>query len=57
MRDYDEQRKAGVAQPVFDAAKFADLDLDRVAWPSAEGKPCIASLNQAVIPQPLPDKG
>ena len=33
MRDYDEQRKAGVSQPVFDSAKFADLDLDRAAWP------------------------
>jgi AGCS family alanine or glycine:cation symporter len=35
MRDYDEQRKAGVATPVFDARKFADLDLDRDAWPTA----------------------
>ncbi len=34
MRDYDEQRKAGVATPVFDARKFADLDLDRDAWPT-----------------------
>ncbi|GLK87463.1 alanine/glycine:cation symporter family protein [Pseudomonas turukhanskensis] len=35
MRDYDEQRKAGIATPVFDARKFADLDLDRDAWPTA----------------------
>ena len=34
MRDYDDQRKAGVDQPVFDSAKFADLDLDRNAWPA-----------------------
>ena len=34
MRDYDEQRKAGIKQPVFDSAKFADLDLDRDAWPA-----------------------
>ncbi|MFK8332733.1 alanine/glycine:cation symporter family protein [Pseudomonas sp. BJa5] len=33
MRDYDEQRRAGIQQPVFDAARFADLDLDRDAWP------------------------
>lgn len=33
MRDYDEQRRAGIAQPVFDAARFADLDLDPQAWP------------------------
>lgn len=33
MRDYDEQRKAGIDQPVFDASKFTDLDLDRAAWP------------------------
>jgi len=34
MRDYDDQRKAGVGQPVFDSSKFADLDLDRNAWPT-----------------------
>ncbi|KJK16085.1 alanine/glycine:cation symporter family protein [Pseudomonas sp. NPDC087612] len=33
MRDYDEQRRAGIAQPVFDASKFSDLDLDPAAWP------------------------
>ncbi|CAI8723379.1 MULTISPECIES: sodium:alanine symporter family protein [Pseudomonas] len=33
MRDYDEQRRAGIAQPVFDASKFSDLDLDPQAWP------------------------
>ena len=34
MRDYDDQRKAGIKQPVFDSAKFTDLDLDRNAWPA-----------------------
>ncbi|MNI81107.1 hypothetical protein D3C73_1376910 [compost metagenome] len=34
MRDYDDQRKAGIKQPVFDSSKFADLDLDRNAWPA-----------------------
>ncbi|MER0041987.1 alanine/glycine:cation symporter family protein [Pseudomonas sp. MGal98] len=36
MKDYDEQRKAGIAQPVFDGSKFADLDLDRDSWPTAK---------------------
>ncbi|NWA27390.1 alanine:cation symporter family protein [Pseudomonas gingeri] len=34
MRDYDNQRRAGVGQPVFDSSKFADLDLDLKAWPT-----------------------
>jgi AGCS family alanine or glycine:cation symporter len=34
IRDYDEQRRAGIAQPVFDPARFADLDIDREAWPA-----------------------
>jgi AGCS family alanine or glycine:cation symporter len=33
MRDYDAQRRAGVAEPEFDSRQFADLDLDREAWP------------------------
>jgi AGCS family alanine or glycine:cation symporter len=32
MRDFDEQRRAGIAQPVFDPAKFPDLNIDRRAW-------------------------
>ena len=36
MKDYDEQRKAGIDQPVFDGSKFADLDLDRASWPAAK---------------------
>jgi AGCS family alanine or glycine:cation symporter len=34
IRDYDAQRRAGIAQPVLDPAKFADLDIDREAWPA-----------------------
>ncbi|WP_137886219.1 sodium:alanine symporter family protein [Pseudomonas sp. 2FE] len=42
MRDYDEQRKAGVETPVFDARQFADLDLDPAAWPEAPLAPLAA---------------
>lgn len=35
MRDYDNQIKAGIESPVFDAKNFADLDLDPAAWPNA----------------------
>ncbi|MDD0975931.1 alanine/glycine:cation symporter family protein [Pseudomonas fontis] len=34
LRDYDDQRNAGIRTPVFDSAKFADLDLDTRAWPA-----------------------
>jgi AGCS family alanine or glycine:cation symporter len=33
IRDYDAQRRAGIAQPVFDPARFADLNIDPAAWP------------------------
>ncbi|WP_339431787.1 MULTISPECIES: alanine/glycine:cation symporter family protein [unclassified Pseudomonas] len=33
LRDYDEQRRAGIKTPVFDPSKFLDLDLDPLAWP------------------------
>ncbi|HYG89164.1 MAG TPA: alanine/glycine:cation symporter family protein [Azospirillum sp.] len=32
LRDYDGQVAAGTKAPVFDATRFADLDLDRQAW-------------------------
>lgn len=32
MRDFDEQLAAGVEEPVFDAARFADLGIDPDAW-------------------------
>ncbi|CAH0274879.1 alanine/glycine:cation symporter family protein [Pseudomonas brassicacearum] len=34
LRDYDDQRSAGIKTPVFDSSKFPDLDLDRNAWPA-----------------------
>jgi AGCS family alanine or glycine:cation symporter len=37
MRDYDNQIKAGVKSPVFDAKQFADLDLDPAVWGSQPG--------------------
>ena len=33
IRDFDGQLRAGIAQPLFDPAKFPDLDIDREAWP------------------------
>ncbi|TWE06753.1 AGCS family alanine or glycine:cation symporter [Pseudomonas sp. AG1028] len=45
MKDYDEQRKAGIDQPVFDGSKFADLDLDRASWPTA--KPAVDAQPQS----------
>jgi len=34
LRDYDDQRKAGIKTPVFDSSRFPDLDLDLQAWPN-----------------------
>ncbi|WP_120997317.1 alanine/glycine:cation symporter family protein [Stutzerimonas urumqiensis] len=33
MRDYDGQVRAGATQPVLDPKVYADLDIDRSAWP------------------------
>jgi AGCS family alanine or glycine:cation symporter len=33
MRDYDAQVRSGVQRPVLDPQDYADLDLDRAAWP------------------------
>ena len=33
LKDYDDQRRAGIKTPVFDSSKFPDLDLDLKAWP------------------------
>ncbi|GGG80100.1 sodium:alanine symporter [Salipiger pallidus] len=35
VRDFGEQVKAGIGKPVFDPAKFPDLDVDATAWPDA----------------------
>jgi len=52
MRDYDDQRKAGINQPVFDSAKFADLDLDRNAWPAnPQVEPAAGNATGQVQPQ------
>jgi AGCS family alanine or glycine:cation symporter len=32
LNDYHDQLKAGIERPVFDAAKFPDLNIDRDAW-------------------------
>ncbi|MEZ5628730.1 MAG: alanine/glycine:cation symporter family protein [Rhodocyclaceae bacterium] len=32
MRDYDAQIAAGIEEPVFDAKRFADLNIDPTAW-------------------------
>jgi AGCS family alanine or glycine:cation symporter len=32
LNDYTDQLKAGKEHPVFDAAKFSDLDIDKTAW-------------------------
>ncbi|MEM1362581.1 MAG: alanine/glycine:cation symporter family protein [Pseudomonadota bacterium] len=32
LRDFDDQRKAGIERPEFDSGKFADLDIDKTAW-------------------------
>jgi alanine or glycine:cation symporter, AGCS family len=33
IKDFDEQIRAGIEEPVFDPDKFADLNVDREAWP------------------------
>ncbi|WP_369434135.1 alanine/glycine:cation symporter family protein [Psychromonas sp. MME1] len=32
LKDYKEQLKKGIEHPVFDPAKFSDLDIDHKAW-------------------------
>jgi len=32
MRDFDSQIKAGIEQPIFDVARFSDLNVDPAAW-------------------------
>jgi alanine or glycine:cation symporter, AGCS family len=41
MLDYDEQKRAGIAHPVFDPDKFPDLNIDRKAW--ALDQPALAA--------------
>ena len=51
VRDYDEPRRAGIAQPVFDPAKFADLTIDHDAWPAVPPAPAArAAASGARVP-------
>lgn len=36
MKDFDDQRKAGVKVPIFDPDKFSDLNIDKSAWQLTE---------------------
>ncbi|WP_432452622.1 MULTISPECIES: alanine/glycine:cation symporter family protein [unclassified Agarivorans] len=38
LNDYKAQLKAGIEHPVFDPAKFSDLDIDHKAWDKARLK-------------------
>ncbi|MDI3272019.1 alanine/glycine:cation symporter family protein [Pseudomonas sp. AL03] len=51
LRDYDDQRAAGIKTPVFDSSKFPDLDLDLKAWPA--NPPAVAPKAEAE-PQGVP---
>ncbi len=46
MRDFDDQMKAGEERPIFDRARFPDLNIDRRAWvlnePVARPAPAVA---------------
>lgn len=46
MNDYDAQIKAGVKIPVFDPAKFADLELDKTSWPALPQQPAAQDTQQ-----------
>lgn len=51
MRDYDAQIDAGVAEPVFDATRFSDLDIDADAWRlEEEDRAAIQSPAAAPVP-------
>ncbi|WP_212631796.1 alanine/glycine:cation symporter family protein [Pseudomonas sp. KB-10] len=47
MRDYDEQCKAGIKEPVLDPSRFADLDLDPSVWSAVHEKVQKISPSQA----------
>ncbi|MNP64712.1 hypothetical protein D3C76_1602300 [compost metagenome] len=51
LRDYDDQRAAGIKTPVFDSSKFPDLDLDRQAWPA---NPPTVTTKAEAVPQGVP---
>lgn len=39
IKDFNSQLKSGIDKPVFDPAKFSDLDLDPTAWEDAALEP------------------
>jgi AGCS family alanine or glycine:cation symporter len=43
IKDFDEQIRAGIEQPVFDPDKFADLNIDREAWPPLAASEAVAT--------------
>ncbi|MCO7575003.1 MULTISPECIES: alanine/glycine:cation symporter family protein [Pseudomonas] len=47
LKDYDDQRAAGIKTPVFDSSKFPDLDLDTKAWPANPQIPAVKADAQA----------
>lgn len=49
LRDYDEQRRAGIKKPIFDSSKFLDLDLDPVAWPPLPRNSPVKTKNPATL--------
>jgi AGCS family alanine or glycine:cation symporter len=49
LHDYDEQRAAGVQQPVFDPERFSDLDLDASVWPTNQFKACEAGMKRVPV--------
>lgn len=49
MRDFDQQIKSGISQPVFDASKFPELNLDAEAWTVDKPRtPAMASISSEI---------
>ncbi|NBF00894.1 amino acid carrier protein [Pseudomonas sp. Fl5BN2] len=54
LKDYDDQRAAGIKTPVFDSSKFPDLDLDTKAWPANPQIPAVKTEAEAVAANASP---
>ncbi|SET01331.1 alanine/glycine:cation symporter family protein [Pseudomonas graminis] len=54
LKDYDDQRKAGIKTPVFDSSQFPDLDLDLKAWPKPDAAHPSAH-TEAISSKPVAD--
>lgn len=50
LRDYEEQRRAGIKTPLFDSKLFLDLDLDPGAWPPLAGHSCTTNRSEPARP-------